>query len=644
MTNKVSISKQNLTKNLEKWFQNDPKAAVYLPYLEGENLDFCQTQQGELNLKSFSNGEERYFHSESGAQQEADTWFSHLKLENIQVLYVYGVGLGYYYKAAKEWLKKDSKRTLIFLEDDLNVLYMFLQTSLATQILKDPQVHLHYFSSLVKKDAIWDKLYWNFILTQMHISALNSYLQYKEDIFSQLHHKLIYDASIKNALVEEYLYFGVGFFRNFYLNMLKLADSYLGNDLFGHFKNVPAIICGAGPSLSKQLPLLNQLHDKAIIFAGGSALNALSSAHILPHFGAGIDPNPTQYYRLSSNFAFEVPMFYRNRMLHDAFMQIHGPKLYISGSGGYDVSDWFEEKLGIKGQFIDEGHNVVNLSVEIATALGCNPIIFIGMDLAYTEMQAYAKGIVKDASVTEKELLNTDDFDTRAILRKDVNGKPVYTLWKWVAEANWMGDYAQAHPEVTFINCTEGGIGFPSITNMTFAESVEKYLVHSYDLRSRVHGEIQNCQMPNITHEAVRDLMEQLLKSLENCTELLSTMIKEIEKVQKKIKSEKQIPAVPQTGLSVLCETELAEEPGYIYLLDIFNEVYSRILNKELLLVKSASSRTSEWSKTLKKQKINLKRLTFLKNAADVNITLIKMALEGKNMMVKYDEADSQRK
>lgn len=642
MTKTVKHSPQLFQKNLEKWFQADPKASVYLPYLEGENLSFCQTNSGELNLKYSLGTEERYFHSNDNAREEAQTWFSELKLDKIQILYVYGVGLGYYYEPVKEWLKKDSKRALVFLEDDLNVLYMFLQTSLATKILDDPQVQLCYFTSLEKKDNLWDKLYWDFILTQMHISALQSYAKYKEELFSQLHHKIIYDASIKNALVEEYLYFGVGFFRNFYLNMLKIADSYFGNELFGKFLNVPAIICGAGPSLSKQLPLLNELHDKAIIFAGGSALNALSNAHILPHFGAGIDPNPTQYYRLSSNYAFEVPMFYRNRMLHDAFMQIHGHKLYISGSGGYDISDWFEEKLGIRGQFIDEGHNVVNLSVELASALGCNPIIFIGMDLAYTEMQAYAKGIVKDASVTEKELLNTDDFDTRALLRKDVNGNSVYTLWKWIAEANWIGDYAASHPEIAFINSTEGGIGFPGIPNISFEESV-KHLVNCYDIRSRVHGEIQNSAMPQVTHQKVRELMEELLKSLETCSGLLNTMIQEVQRVQKKIKTEKQVPAVQQTGLSVLCETELAEEPGYIYLLDIFNEVYSRILNRELVLVKKAGKRTTEWSKVYKKQQINLKRLTFLKNAADVNITIIQMALEGKSM-VKYDEADSQRK
>ena len=47
-----------------------------------------------------------------------------------------------------------------------------------------------------------------------------------------------------------------------------------------------------------------------------------------PHFAAGIDPNSAQYDRLSTNTAFEVPFFYRNRLFHQAFKTIHGPRLY----------------------------------------------------------------------------------------------------------------------------------------------------------------------------------------------------------------------------------------------------------------------------------------------------------------------------
>ena len=44
----------------------------------------------------------------------------------------------------------------------------------------------------------------------------------------------------------------------------------------------------------------------------------------------------------------------------------------------------------------------------------------------------------------------------QTLLKTDIYGKPIYTLWKWIAEANWIGDFAKAHPDITVINATEG--------------------------------------------------------------------------------------------------------------------------------------------------------------------------------------------
>ena len=43
---------------------------------------------------------------------------------------------------------------------------------------------------------------------------------------------------------------------------------------------------------------------------------------------------------------------------------------------------------------LEEGHNVVNFSLSIAKALGCNPIILAGVDLALTDEKAYPPGIL----------------------------------------------------------------------------------------------------------------------------------------------------------------------------------------------------------------------------------------------------------
>ena len=362
-----------------------------LPYISCQHVEFCMTKW-EQNLRRVNNNEMFTFHSSEGALKEAESWFESLPLKKISLVCLYGVGLGYYYELALlAWLKQNRKKRLVIFEDDLEVVYKFFETEKAERLLKDPQVQLIYFHDL-KKDEVFEGFYWNFAMKRMTVSALKCYHDQKETTYKELCHKIAYDAAMKNALVDEYLRFGLSFYVNFYQNMLCLAESHLGTQFFGKFSKVPAIICGAGPSLAKNLPLLGTLLDRALIFAGGSALNVLNAANIQPHFGAGIDPNAMQYERLNSNQSYELPFFYRNRMFHKAFKMIHGPRLYITGSGGYDTAEYFEKKFKIEEEFLDEGHNVVNFCVEIANAMGCDPIIFVGMDLALQECRNMLRG------------------------------------------------------------------------------------------------------------------------------------------------------------------------------------------------------------------------------------------------------------
>lgn len=600
-------NEKRLHKNLEIWAQRNPKAALMIPYLEPTTLPL-----------------ENY-----GTPQEAQEWFNSLDLTHVPILYVYGVGNGEYYKVAKEWLKKDSQHHLVFIEDDLSIIHHLLSTELGTQIVNDPQVHFYFIHNLKESSEIFDNLYWNFVQTNMRISALNHYAKNKPEQFADVQHRIQYDASIKNALLEEYLKYGVGFYKNFYPNMMYLTGSYLGTRLFGKFHRVPAIICGAGPSLGKHVHQLANLKNKALIFAGGSAMNALNAANVQPHFGAGIDPNAEQYKRLSENTAFEVPFFYRNRMFHQAFQAIHGPRLYIPGSGGYAVPDWFDEKLGIKSEVLDEGHNVVNFCLQIAHRLGCDPIIFVGVDLAYTENLQYAPGIVTDAVLDKTRVLHTTDFDRESLTKTDINGQPVTTLWKWVAEAEWIGDFAKEHSEVRLINCTEGGLGFPNVPNELFQDIVESYFTKSFDLNGRVQGEIQNAIMPQISYEKIVELMDEFKASLDRCVEYLTALLEESDVVKDRLRKAKKGDKVGlQTGRAALCETELADEPGYMYVLEILNLTVSLVLSRELSSLEN-NKRLSENKRNLRKIEINDKKLTFLKEAAHFNSEIIKLTLLG---------------
>jgi len=622
--------------NLAIWSRLYPKAAVFLPYMDWSQYSFTETQSKHPNLKKAVGKKTSIYHSNKDPAREAEKWFASLDLKNCDALCIYGVGLGYIYEPAKKWLKKKANRRLIFLEDELPVIRALLETEMGSKILKDQQVELHYFEDGDLEDplSILTDLYWRLMTVKIKVIALPFYEKTKNDHFVQLHRKISYDASIREGILSEYLLYGAAFFKNFYTNLLCLPDSYLGTGLFGKFKNVPAIICGAGPSLKKNLPLLKELGQKALIFGGGSSLNALNSAGLQPHLGAGICPNDEQQHRLRTNSAFELPFLYRNRMYHDAFKLIHGPRLYVKGSGGYDIAKWFEDKLEIEGPQIEEGLNVVNFCLELASAFGCNPIIFVGVDLAYTNREFYAPGIIEKGKVTNQELNDVLNFDNQAIIREDINGKPIYTLWKWVGESRWISDFAKNHPDVTVINSTEGGLGFAGVPNIPLKKVISKHLKQNYDLNSHLQCEIQNNRLNHVTLPKIVEVMEEMQASLVRCKEGLQVLLEENESLSERIKKEKVAPANLQSGRAALYEIEMAEEPGYVYILDIFNKMYACVLSRDLQKLRISPSKPITWSKAVKKLAINANKLKFLSNVVTVNLEFIRYALDNKANLI----------
>jgi len=530
-------------------------------------------------------------------------WFSTIDLTDAQILYVFGVGDGGAYFEAADWLHQDSGRRLIFCEDDLGVLRSFLETEAASKILLDHQAELHGMPS-ISREAFRD-MGWSVAMKKAQAAAIPKYAKERPDDAKEFIQLALFESAKKSKIVDEYLNFGIVYYRNFYQNIPALAESYRVSALFGRFPGVAAVVCGAGPSLEKQLPFLKTLSDKALIFAGGSALKALQNGGVQPHFGVGIDPNPEQADRIRG-WEGACPFFYRPRMNSEALRSIQGPKIYLNGAGGYDTAQWFENELGIVGKALDEGHNVVNFCTEIAQELGCNPIIFVGADLAFTNQAAYSPGVVEDVKQIRK----------KTIARTDIYGKPVETLWRWIQESEWIAEYAEKHPEVSLLNATEGGIGMPGISNVRLAEI-------EFEKAGPLHEMIRERLQPvDVSQDDIFKLVRRLEESLETVIESFETLISEGEAVRQKVEKG-EVPETLQTGLSVLTETEIEEEPAYEAVLKMFNTIYARIHHQDFRDVKSLENVKEGALLTLD---LSEAKYQFLKAAAQANLLLIKEA------------------
>lgn len=569
--------------NLHRWALFAPTAAEKLKNMACPDVSFCQSTNGEQNLLVKRSQKEFFLHSSENPSKEAKQLFSDLTLKNIQVIYIYGIGLGYFYEEAWEWLRQSSQHSLVFLEDDLEIVHRFLETERATRILYDRQTTVHYIGIEDPAYQTFDKFLADYSLCDYLFISLKLYEEHRPLDVAQLKGRLSFFCTMNRSNTHEYNNFGIGFFNNYFHNMLLLPNTYHGNGLFGKFKGVPAIISGAGPSLEKNIGLLSTLTDRALIFSGSTGLNALDVARITPHFAVGIDPNPDQFVRLVMLQSYETPFLYRNRLNHEALKIVHGNKGYVNGCGGYVISDWFEKQLGIEGVDINEGCNVLNFSLSIAHALGCNPIILVGIDLAYSKGHSYFPGIVSHPIHDRKRRFRSKGYHEELLMKNDIYGEPVYTLWKWMAESLWYANFVTENPDVRVINCTEGGIGFPNVINMTLADAAREFLEKQYDLDTLVFGEIQNSQMPsNVTKEKVREVCIQLSDDLQKCWQNCNEINLELENACNKLQSEENINFDELDAKKKKFESKLFNEPGYINMLKVFNEAFSRAWGYEM--------------------------------------------------------------
>lgn len=569
-------------RNQALWFSQFPEGKE-IKSAEVIDWEFCKTGKREewnLRKKSLNENEPTYLYSTQNIQAEVRQWFSSHQLASVDDLIIYGVGLGYHYEVLKGWLNASQTRKVIFLEDDPSILHAFLMTDAATKILNDPQVSLKFVDFQDRKNSVLKGFVYDLLYREVQFSPINYYAKNRKGEISIILYYIFHERSFLRSSTAEYLDAGKIYLSNYFRNLLSYDQCYFGNLLYGNtFKGIPAIICGAGPSLGKNIHLLNSFKDKAIIIAGGTSANALNAYGITPHISVGVDPFLPQFSRLIMNIGFEVPFIIRNRMHHASLELVHGSKIYSSGATGYPLSNYIDEKLGLitkEEPELSEGYNVVNLSLSLAKEMGCNPLICVGVDLAYTEGKSYSPNIVNHAVHDPKQYFITKSINEDLILQNDIHGQPVYSLWKWINESSWFSQFAIKNKDVALINSTEGGLGFAHIPNIPLAET-KQWMVQTYDMEGLVHAELQRCKMPEtVTHLKILEVIKALADSLIRCLHLLQ----EIYQLEPDFWSKKGgDESVLKTEAKERIET-LKKEEGYIALLKVFDEHYQKYIDR----------------------------------------------------------------
>lgn len=500
--------------------------------------------------------------------------------QNPSLILLIGMSSYEYFFSIESWLNTHPHSDLLIFEENLDVIAYFLSRKQSKAILKHPQVHLKYVfepSGFVKalQEAVKEYPSENILI---EIAA-----RYKKKYsLEELSLAVLRKATITSSLFNEDIYYHL-LFRNLLANFHRLPSCFYADALRDQFKDIPAVICGAGPSLAIHIPILKQMEHKALIIAGGSTLAALSTQGVNPHIGLALDPNPEEYDRLKVNQAFEVPILFGNRVMPAIFRTSNGPTGYMRTFSGGLVEQALEERLELTKEPLLTGISQEGLSVTVmcfaaAVHFGCNPIFISGVDLAYVDKKRYAEGIVVDPSILLEELKQEHKVSERLFSKQNRSGEEVYTTVKWIMEAATIEEFANNHPDIEVFDCIEKGLGFNGLEKISLNEAMTIHLQKEYDLRNFVHMKLQ--EVPNFfsKKEEVVQFIQELKKSFEESQTLVNNVIGLLDRIMK----EKDFSKDPQEhSLMTLYTMDLKEQLAFEYFLSPVEELMVPLLSKE---------------------------------------------------------------
>lgn len=434
---------------------------------------------------------------------------------DVDLVYFYGLGKGEGYLHFKKWLEEDPKRRLFIIEKDLEKISSFLHEKIAFSFLSDLQV----FLGIEGDEEVWIQ---SFPSGSIEVVALE-----EDEIFFRWKEALLRKAFLSWAGHIDRLY-GHQLLENFLKNLDHLPFSFYANSLEKKFPKVPAILCGAGPSLEKATVFLKEMEDQALIFAGGSTIAALTQRGITPHFAMAIDPNPEEYERLKNSSGFEIPFLFSTRVTPDLFQTTNGPFLYMRSGVGGVVELWMEEALGLNEELISKDLTMESLSVTSillawAQFLGCDPIFLAGVDLAYVSDERYVSGVELRKNPFHAAEMGVD----RKMLKKKSCGKEVNTALRWVMESSSFSDFAKKHPEQRFYHLNDEGLGFEEISYCDLKRAKILCSSEKKDLRKSVIDEVLRAKMPKDTQKILQQKKKELFLSLLRVIDSLKILAQE---------------------------------------------------------------------------------------------------------------------
>lgn len=373
-----------------------------------------------------------YYHSRYDPEREATAWAREQASLNSQHYVIFGFAFGYHVEAL-HCLVPDALISVI--ETDRQLLKLALAHRDLKCLLSSERITIHLTTTTEEVASCMQRLLQDgtstLILYPAAVKAISESMTDLKELLEAYSHQSLSIRRNSDHLAE-----------NFSQNIHR-AD-FAATSLNKKLCQIPLILVAAGPSLDKNIHLIQKVQSYAIILAVGRAVKPLLAAGVMPDLVIITDGQHFVYGNQLEGLGLEIPLIGLSTCDPKAFKRHQGLR-GIAFQEGFDLAEKAALNAGVTTT--KTGGSVATTALDLAIGWECNPIILVGQDLALeagrTHAQAAGRGVIRH----KETLLRVKGNKTETVMTtKNLNTYRV-----------WMEQRIRQSPLIKVLNATDGG-------------------------------------------------------------------------------------------------------------------------------------------------------------------------------------------
>jgi len=482
-------------------------------------IEIVETKTGSAVPAILFDNKKIFLHSKFNPEKEAERFIGQIENFNFDLFVILGFGFAYH---VEELLKKIGKNSIILIiEKEACIFYEAIKN-------RDLSNFLSNNKTIILLDPTEEKIA-QFMKgkSSKKVTFINhrGSFQLNSSYYKNITAKMKSYISTKEVNIATLAKFEKLWSSNISKNIISIIKTPGVNIFYDKFNSIPAIVVAAGPSLNKSISFIKQNSSKSIIIAVDTSLKILLKNNIVPHFTISVDPQIINARYFEGLKEIDTILVTDPTVHPSLFRFFKGQKVFTGVA--FEIMKWIEKITGEKGE-ITHGGSVSTNAYDFAKRLGCNKIIMVGQDLAFTEGLAHAKGSYLDEQLHNKtfkfktiETFNRGQLTALPkIMIRGIKSKLVHTNQKMIIFLNWF----EKHKDSKLINATFDGA---YINGITHQDTVK---IEFPELKENIKLKIKNIFNSEKISQEKKDID---IKKFDQKTNL---MLKEIEQIIPELK------------------------------------------------------------------------------------------------------------